>query len=648
MPVSPLTLTPGWYVSYAQNHPVGRLAVRELGETLRQLGAPEPSGGTGPRIRLEHGEAGDGFGRLADADGLTLRGEGPNGLLYAVYDLLEDLGCRWVAPDAGGTLIPRLAEVALPTAPKRDAPALPGRCLIIGHDIFLAQAPEWIRWAARNRLNRIFVHTTPHDLALGACRLGSYEKVRRDLLPLLEGRGMTLELGGHHLSALVPRAFFKQDPSAFRFDGKKRTPDANFCPSSPRALTWLREHGRAFFLRYPEAEVYHLWPDDLPGGGWCRCEQCAADSPADQALRATNALAEALAQVNPHAKLSFLSYYDTQTPPSRVRPAHNVIPCLAPRLRSYAHGVADPASEVNRGIWRDWLRTLDRFGHGEAQVFEYYLDGLLFKSALPPLGEVMAADLRAHRGAGVHTVQVLLTGDRPWLSVPPNAYQFARLAWNPDADPAEWLRAFARVRAPGNENALLDSYAALADAWKPVLDFAPGETALSLDTAGRLDWVANPVRDVLDYMVAPQPLRERRLKRMNALPAALARGIAIWVDLRAAVPGEWQEFRAAEQLLLFLWRRQRLYVLYGRGAPKPDIARALKLTRAPLAASNRWGAVHLRGARTLANHALIRSLAGLQLDHIYDLRLAMPWQRILLRLRVHAKLLHLTRTIGRR
>ncbi len=643
-----LPLTPGWHVAYRQNHPVGRFAARELKETLRQLGAPEASEGAGPRLLLEHGAVGDGFERLADGDGLTLRGEGPNGLLYAVYDLLEDLGCRWVAPDDGGTFIPKLAEVVLPAVSKRDSPALPGRCLTVGHDIFLQQAPAWIGWAARNKLNRIFVHTTPHDLALGACRLSSYAAARRDLLPLLHGRGLTLELGGHHLSALVPRALFGRDPTAFRFDGKKRTPDANFCPSSARALEWLRENGRAFFLRYPEAEVYHLWPDDLPGGGWCRCERCAGDSPAEQALRATNALAEALVQVNPHARLSFLLYYDTQAPPLKVRPAPNVVPCFAPRLRSYAHGVADAASEVNRDVWRDWLRTLGYFGRAGAQVFEYYLDGLLFKSALPPLGEVMGADLRAYRDSGAHTVQVLLTGDRPWLSVPPNAYHFARLAWNPDAKAQELLRDFARVRAPGRENALLESYAALSDAWQPVLDFGPGETALSLDTAGRLDWVTNPLRDVLDYMVAPQPLRERRLRRMSALPAALARGVSVWTHLRAAVPGEWQEFRAAEQLLLFLWRRQQLYVLYGRGAPKFEIARTLRLARAPLAASNRWGKAHLKGARTLANHELIRLLAGLQLDHIYDLRLAPAWQRALLRLRVHARLLHLTRVISRR
>ena len=648
MPESPLTLTPGWHVSYRQDHLVGHFAARELRETLSQLGAPEASEGSGPRILLEHGADGDGFGRFADTGGLTLRGDGPRGLLYAVYALLEDLGCRWVAPDAGGSFLPRLGEVALPTTSTRDAPALPGRCLVIGHDLFLGRAPEWIRWAARNKLNRIFIHTTPHDLALGACRLSSYAAARRDLLPLLHERGMALELGGHHLSALLPRSLFKQDPSAFRFDGEKRTPDANFCPSSPRALAWLREHGRAFFLRFPEAEVYHLWPDDLPEGGWCRCEKCAADSPADQALKAANALSRALLQVNPHAKLSFLSYYDTQAPPSRVRPAPNVIPCFAPRVRSYAHGIADPGSAVNRGMWRAWLGTRGHFGHAGAQVFEYYLDGLLFKSALPPLGEVMGADLRAYRDSGAHTVQVLLTGDRPWLSVPPNAYQFARLAWNPDADPHELLRDFARVRAPGKADALLEGYAALSDAWQPVLDFAPGETDLSLDTAGRLDWVANPLRDVLDYMVAPQALRERHLESMRAVPQALAHGISIWTSLRAAAPGEWQEFRVAQGLLLFLWRRQQLYVLYGQNAPKTEIARVLALARAPLAASDRWGQAHLKGARTRATFALIRTLANLQLDHIYDLRLAVPWQRALLRLRVHAKLLRLTRIIGRR
>jgi hypothetical protein len=87
---------------------------------------------------------------------------------------------------------------------------------------------------------------------------------------------------------------------------------------------------------------------------------------------------------------------------------------------------------------RGYAAQVDYFrarGAPPARVFEYYLDAILFKSALPPLSGVMRRDLAFYRSAGTHTIQALMTGDFPWTSAQPNAWIFARLAWNVDADP---------------------------------------------------------------------------------------------------------------------------------------------------------------------------------------------------------------------
>lgn len=681
MSLSAATLTSAWSIVLSSADPVARFAAQELRRTLQRIGAPPlpvVAHTEGPRIALHCGANGDGFLRTPDAAGLTLRGDGPRGLLYAVYDLLEELDCRWVAPGPTGERLPHSRQVALPTLAVARRPALAGRCLIIGHDFFLDSAEEWIVWAARNRLNAIFIHTIDQPLALGACHIRRWRERRPKLLPLLRERGMQLELGGHSLRDLTPRHLFRRFPDAFRHNGDRRTPDHNFCPSSPVALDMVRRNGAAFFRAHPEVQIFHFWPADILGGGWCHCAQCRNLSPADQALIAINALAAVLAEINPQARLAYLAYHDTEAPPACVAPGPNVALTFAPRPRSYAHAIADPDSPVNVPLLDRLKRNLALFNGATpgdrpahiTQIFEYYLDGILFKSALPPLPTLLCADLRAYRDLGVHTVQALMTGDRPWLAAPLNAYLFARLAWEPEQDPAALVANYAAVRAPRTPAALLRAYCALEAAWRPALQFAPAErmlrdAGLSAETPpSRRSFFArlraiidaqfsvvnfvDPPTDVLDYMAAPRPLRERRLEALAAVEPLLAEGRAAWDEALAHayadaphLAAERAEWEASALLLHYLTLRQQLYVLEGRAAPKPALRTALRAAQAALDALLAWGDQHLPTRRARSNYRLLRLLAQIHLDAIYARRLAWPWQRVALRLHRYRQLVWL-------
>ncbi len=648
------TLTPAWSITLASSDPVARFAAWELRRTLQRIGAPPltlvdtatDALLTGPRIALvcSDSTASDGFVRLPDADGLTLRADHPRGLLYAVYDLLETLGCRWVAPGPTGERLPRYERVVLPRTAVAQRPALPGRCIILGHDFFLENAEEWIIWAARNRLNTIFVHTINTRLALGACHLRRWHARRHELLPLLHERGMLLELGGHGMPDLVPRRFFRQKPEMFRYDGTRRTPDYNFCISSADTRQLLRARGAAFFQAHPEAQVLHLWPDDLLGGGWCHCPDCCRLSAADQALLATNELAEVLKELQPQTRLAYLAYHDTTIPAAQVVPHPNVILAYAPRPRTYAHNIADPASRVNIPFWQALITNLELFkshtAGREQRVFEYYLDGILFKSAPPPLPEILAADLRAYRDAGVHTVQALMTGDRPWLAAPINAYLFARLAWEPEQNVQELLQQYAAVRAPRTPDALVAAYNTLAKAWRPALDFLPEEQSLTSDTpTAQRRLFAHPPMDVLDYMTAPRSLRERRLELLAMVETVLADGQLAWKCVlqhahanTAYLKAEQAEWELGAQVLHFLTLRQRLYVLAERGPSRGGLNTALEAAREALNNLTVWGEYQLPTARGRNNYRLMRTMFRLHLDVLCDRRLARPWERIWLRI----------------
>jgi hypothetical protein len=636
-----MDVTTAWSIELESADRTARLAAAELQAHLARLGGPElpiTAEATGPRIALRHGPAGDGFVRAPDQAGLTLRGEGPRGLLFAVYDLLEALGCRWPAP--GQARLPRRSGVRLPAEGLADRPAFPRRSLVIGHDHFLDEAESWIIWAARNRLNTIFIHTTIHEPALGACRLGTWRKRRRALLPLIRERGLNLELGGHHLRDLLPRRLFNLEPELFRHNGERRAPDHNFCVSSERALERVRRTAAAFYAAYPETDVYHLWPDDLRAGGWCRCPRCAALSPADQALIAANALAEALPPQR-QCRVAHLAYHDTEEAPGLVAPHPAVAPLFAPRLRSYAEGLGGPA---NQGVAGRLARCAARFADTDTgrpaplAIFEYYLDGILFKSAPPPLPATIAADLRAYRAAGAATIHGLLTGDRPFAHGPVNAFLFARLAWNPERDPVALLADYAAARAPRAAAQLARAYAELEAAWLPALARDPEADHVAIRIRGR-DPVMQPPLDVLDAIIAPHREAERRLERMGAAEDAIERGRGAWEAVlaaegraAAALEAERAEWELGAALLRFLQMRQQLYVLASRGAPRPRLLEALIEAQQALDALTGWAAANVP-ARARAGHALLRAPFQLQLDHIADRFLLAPWGRLGLRAR---------------
>ena len=319
-----LDLARDWHIVLPSVAPVARLAADELQDVLqriagRRLPVERETRPGSSSIRLVHDTGGrDGFAWQADANGVELHGRNPRGLLYAVYDFLEALGCRWVSPGASGERLPSGTRFDLPDGPVSETAALLGRCLIVGHYAFMQDVEDWIVWAARNRLNTIFCHVIDGPLALGAAPEGQWQAHKEAAVALARQRGMVIEHGGHGLAALLPRKLFRRMPEAFRYHDGKRVRDYNFCPSCEEGLSVIRQHAEAHFRAHPEVDVFHLWPDDIPGGGWCECERCRDYTPSEQSLLAVNAAAEVLGAVNPDAQISFIAYMDTEAVPARV------------------------------------------------------------------------------------------------------------------------------------------------------------------------------------------------------------------------------------------------------------------------------------------------------------------------------------------
>ncbi len=631
-------LSANWVIELHSEHLTAQFAAQELRQAIQRMGGPTlPIVGQAhtQRISLRHGAAGDGFVRMADEHGLILIGEGPTGLLYAVYSLLEALGWCWVGPGAENEQFPHYAHIPLPEATVAEQPAFTRRGLVIGHDIFLSQAEAWIEWAARARLNTIFIHTIGDSgMPLGACRLRFWQQRRRQLWPLLKERGLQLEIGGHHLTDALATQRLRDQPDVFRFNGQRRVADGNPCPTNPTTQAIVRRWARSFFNAEPNAAVYHIWPVDRLHGGWCSCDRCATLSPADQLLLLVNGMAEELATVNSSARISFLAYHDTLFPPQQITPAANVEVLVAPRMRSYASGIGDPEHPINQPLAARIAAIREAFPAG-ISAFEYYLDGILFKSALPPLGNTIAADLRAYAKWGFAGVYTLLTGDRPWLTPGPNPHSFASLAWNPQNDPAALRSRYVSVRAAGALAPLDRAYATLEQAWQQALDITPAE--LQRQQHGRRrDPVTHPPRDVLDGYNAPSPYCEQRLEILHTALDLLTNGENPLADTQHAVvydrstlSADMAEWTVSVLLLRFFAARQEVAVMQARRASRERQSQALATARAVHAALLEWAVNHVPPDVSVG-HRLFRTILALHLDQLED-RIASPWRKVQLR-----------------
>jgi hypothetical protein len=374
-----------------------------------------------------------------------------------------------------------------------DDDALPAT-LILGHGAYLERWEDYLLWAARAGYASVFIHTTSDALAMGAAPESLYETLRPSVAEAARRLGLGLELGGHGLSALVPRSLFKDEPELFRERGGERLSDRNFCPSSDRALAIASEAFAARAAAHPEISVFHAWPDDLPGGGWCSCAACASLSPAAQSLKAARALADALAGARPDAAISFLAYHDTEgieTVLERPNEGGNALPpnlelLWAPRLRSWGSALNDARNGLNAASLAAFRRTAQAWrasGGGRVAVFEYWEDAFLFKAAVPPLATVIEGDLEAY-GQCADAVGILCTGGRLPLAPRPNVYLLPRLAASRSASSrtgapallADWAGAcYGPAAAP-----MLEYWRELDSAWVIDLDIEEGETAVHM------------------------------------------------------------------------------------------------------------------------------------------------------------------------
>lgn len=227
----------------------------------------------------------------------------------------------------------------------------------------------------------------------------------RRLLSYARSLGLEIEYEMHAASFLVPREMFSSHPEYFREANGVRTNDYNFCVSSDEMLRLMAKNAAALGrVLSPDTHDYYFWLDDAENNR-CECEKCRTLSASDQSLIVANAIADELRRFDSSARVCYLAYLGTLTPPKSVKPAPDVFLEYAPMKRDRSIPVWEDET-VKREL--DALFTV--FEPGEAKILEYWYDNSMFSNwkkppkKFTPDNERIAKEIDFYRSLGVGNV----------------------------------------------------------------------------------------------------------------------------------------------------------------------------------------------------------------------------------------------------
>ncbi len=333
-----------------------------------------------------------GFVILVRPNEIRLAGTSPRATAYAVYHLLEQLGCRWFMPGEIGQVVPGMPTVQLEEQELVELPDFEGRHM---------QGEE--QWSLHNKL------------------------------------------GGPHFPPshswnrwLPPKEHFEEHPQFYSLINGERQP-RQLCTSNPTVIEQVAKSIRQYLREHPDVRWVGIGPDD--GRGFCECDNCCALDTGDwdpygndicitdRFLTFGNAVAAKVHEEFPEAHFAYYIYSIYQQPPLKVRPDPSIIGALAPISLCRAHGLNNPICP-ERNFWKGlidgWTDVMEQVYH---RGYSYNLAGVQAPFSLVHVWreEVPYCKQQGIKGFRVET-QI------SWASHMPNPYIMPKLFWDADAD----------------------------------------------------------------------------------------------------------------------------------------------------------------------------------------------------------------------
>ena len=400
-----------------------------------------------------------------DADRIGVVGLSPEGTLFGVYELLEQLGVRWYMPGDMGTVVPTTKTVTLPVHDTVQVPSFPARWFAGGGKTY----PEWNR-----------------HVRMG----GPY-------FPPAHG------LTG------IQRSDFAKHPEYFAVIGGKRVA-RQLDVSNPEVVHVVTEAAKQYFRKNPNTQWIGMGPDD--GSGFCECDRCRAldggdwdpfsneVSVTDRYIWFFNQVLDGIKDEFPGKKIAFYAYHSYMRPPVKTKPNPLITPALAPIALCRVHGMSNPVCPERsyyRFLMREWGKVLP----------EVYERGYWFNLADPgfPFSHVhrVRDEIPSAHELGIKGWRV--EAFNHWGSETPSLYIAAKLMWNHNTDVDALLNDF-YTRFFGPAQKPMAEYFTMMDAALRDADYHTGSSF-----------------DMPNFY--PHALRDRARKRLEAAAQIAGGGI---------------------------------------------------------------------------------------------------------------------------
>lgn len=476
-------------VTPANPSPSETLAAEELGKYVERMSGAElrvQRGGGLPSKALvvsERGHlggwekatesvdvSGDEYTILPKDEQVFLVGGRGRSTLYAVYDLLDRLGCRWLAPNlehyqGSSEFVPCMDTLALDlSSPVIERPVLSIRKLYVeeGHSHDADNLIQMAEWMSKARFNTLVI---PTDYS-GRGRV-KWDNWRERVTPELQKRDITIEVGGHgyqnFLNAEMEdgklfeqhREWFGQDEQGSRVPSRNRV----FCTSNPEPAKYLIANLAKYVQDRPEIQIFDFWPPD--GARWCECDKCKAlGSPSNrQAILVAQVKAE-IAKVRPDLRLEVIAYAAAIAPPESAELDRETLVDFCPIAQCFEVQINDPQSDRNADYVTQ-LTGLRKGFDGDISIYSYYRK-YAWKSLPNLIPHYVQRDLQFYLTIPVQGISSYAEpGD--WFTYELNHYVLGHLAWNPSADVDALVGRFAEARYGSAAKTVVSAYGVLED-----------------------------------------------------------------------------------------------------------------------------------------------------------------------------------------
>ena len=351
---------------------------------------------------------------------VQIQGGLPRGVLYAVYQFLEELvGIRFLTADH--THVPDASALKIPCGSYTYAP------------------PFSFRWSyyRENSENPAFAAKRKVNTVTDAENLGG--KTQQQLI-------------NHSFHALVPYGTYGEShPEYYALVEGKRDTNTHgggpqLCVTNSEVIDVAAASAIQQLTDRPEATNISVSQADT--AAYCRCGTCetlneAEGTPMGSQLTFVNAVAERIEKAHPHVKVGTLAYWYTRKPPKTVTPRHNVQIQLCSIECCTLHAIDNPDCEQNQAFCQDtneWGKICD-----DIWIWNYNTNFRSYDLPFPNLRSI-EPNVRyfLHNNAKGVFMQANgngLTGEFSDL----RNYLISHLIWNPHLDAEALLNEFVNL-----------------------------------------------------------------------------------------------------------------------------------------------------------------------------------------------------------